>query len=789
MSHSECNLPSLRRSSVTRWPMSTIFRHRYRRTGPSTHGLGVIVFSLFLFFVFSLLGSLAHAGAPQALPADFSLPADLIDSTHAPTASPKPLYSAAPVTPAAKSKVRKAFEEILTSPSIRGHKLSAKVVALSSGQVVYEQNADQWLKPASNIKLLTTAAAFSILGEDWRPASRVLSTRDVKDGTIAADVALHGVHDLSWSKLFYPSATYPAERLVEQLYDRGIRRIDGDVIIHGLFVVYGYHFGTLDTAVEREQAAEVLRKALIKGGIQVKGAVKVSHSPLPNTYPIELARWEGPSLAPIVDEINRASHNEFADMLLLAIAQSDGGGASYVGGARVIRSWLTHQGYALDGLEIHDGSGLSHSNRLSAELLTQIIRAAQTKPWAALWNDSLSAAGVDGTYVNRMLGPTTRGLAWMKSGTINGVVSSSGLLYHAATGETYAISLLLNDIRNQPSARIVLDKLITAVAGIQPDKKRPTIPLFESARLHDDDHVHLRWRKTPNTSKYIIETRDETSTWRQARIVDRGTTDIRLPRGSAPRAYRIRAFNDTGISDASGVLIAGGPHNAGRVILVDGNERWLADAAEQKNARKVPHAFLTSYLGALTGYRVESMTNHALLTQSIPKSATVLFALGREANDTEALSHQERRWIEAYVKNGGRIIVSGAEAAWDLQTHVNDGPDYMDRVFGAAFIADSADDTVACISDEIANQTQSSNRCGHFWSRGRMQIKWPDALTTTSGRSCMRYGNQQSHACIYQDNAALVGFPLESINSPQDRRAVIRALLKLVGTPDGSDKS
>lgn len=784
MSHPECTQSSPSELSGFGRPVSIILGGRGGRPKHRVRGRVALAFILLLLFT----GGIAHADAPHALPSDL-VQADVVERDNRRPKEQTPLYATAPFTPAAVQTVQNAFKEVLSSPSVRGHTLSAKVVALSSGQVVYEKNPDQWLKPASNTKLLTTAAGFGILGEDWRPASRVLSTKDVNDGTIAADVVLHGVHDLSWSKLFYPSATYPAVRLVEQLYNRGIRRIEGDVVIHGLFVVYGYHFGTLDTAVERTQAAEVFRKALIQRGISVKGNIKVSHAPLPNTYPVELARWEGPSLAPIVDEINRASHNEFADMLLLAIAQAEGGGASYSRGANAVKAWLKNQGFAVDGLQIHDGSGLSHDNRISAGLLTDIITTAQDAPWAALWNDSLSAAGVDGTYVNRMLGTTTRGLAWMKSGTINGVVSSSGLLYHASTGETYAISLLLNDIRNQPSARIVLDKLVAAVAAAEGDKKHPAAPEFHSSRLHDDDHVHLRWQKVPNARNYLIETRDETSTWAQTRIVEIGTTDIRLPRGAAPRAYRIRATNDAGISAPSRVLIAGGPHNAGRVILIDGNERWLADAAEQKNARKTPHGFLTQYLAPLTGYRVESMTNHALLTQSIGKTDTVLFALGREANDTEALSRAERVWIEKHLKNGGRVIVSGAEVAWDLQTHANDGPDYMDRVFGAAFIADSAEDTVACITDETANQTETDTKCGHFWSRGRMQIKWPDALTTTSGRSCMRYGNQLTDACIYQDNAAIVGFPLESINNPQDRSTVIRTLLKLVGTPDGSDKS
>lgn len=713
----------------------------------------------------------AHAAAPHALPAD------LFDD--APTQEIATHYQGKKASDAALSDLRTTIEAILEAPSIRGHELGATIVALSSGQTIYAHNAERWLKPASNTKILTTAAAFDILGERWRPASRIVGTKARDGARIPGDVALHGIHDLSWSTLFYPTSDYPAKQLIEQLKAQGIERIDGDVIVHGTFVFEGYHFGTLETATERNQIAESFRKALINNGIRLKGTVRVSHAPLPSDYTHEHARWEGPALAPIVDEINRVSHNEFADMLLLAIAQHDGGNASYANGARVLREWLDAHDLPTDGLSLHDGSGLSHDNRISAALLTQIIAYAQQQPWAERWNESLSPAGVDGTYVNRMLGPKTRGRVLLKSGTINGVISSSGLYYHPTNGEVYAISLLLNQVPNQPAARTVLDQIVTALADFPADDARPKPPQLHAAALRDDGRVQLRWDGVSDAKEYLIEARDETTPWTHVEVVSRRKSSIKLPRSATPKSYRVRAINDAGISAPSTVLVAGGPDHAPNIVLVEGNERWLAEPHAHKNALGEPHGFLQKYMEPLRGFRVQSVDNHTLLEHDIDAQSTVLFALGREANTTEALSQKEREWIEQHLADGGRVIVSGSEVAWDLQTHVNDGADYLDRVFGAAFIADSAKDTVACMHGE--SDDGSDNTCAHFWSRGQMQIKWPDALTTTHGERCMRYGNDQYDACVYHDGAMLVGFPLESIDNHAERTAVIRTLLERVG--------
>lgn len=67
---------------------------------------------------------------------------------------------------------REALRQVLSSLASQGPLSTARVgiqvVSLADGSVVYAHNADELLNPASNVKLVTAAAALARLGPDWR---------------------------------------------------------------------------------------------------------------------------------------------------------------------------------------------------------------------------------------------------------------------------------------------------------------------------------------------------------------------------------------------------------------------------------------------------------------------------------------------------------------------------------------------------------------------------------------------------------------------------------------------
>ena len=746
--------------------------------------------------VASLTPARAHAetGAPApttALPDDLfdapdavSLPVEVLEGASHNDVAPvdEQLQNALLVRESTANELEeltRSIETTLRSPTVRGHVIGAYIQALSSGQVVYENNADHLLKPASNTKVLTTAAAFAILGTQWRTESRVVVNAPPVDGVVRGDLVLQGLFDLSWSTLFYPTKDFVANRLIDQLVERGIREIQGDVQIRGVFVYDGQRFGTLNTHAERLQVAEAIRERLRVRGIRHGGNFQVHAEAPSDDYNIELASWKGPTLSSIIAHVNRMSHNEFADTLMLAIGRHARNSATYGDGFQAAKAWFDSVGVNTSGMVLHDGSGLSHNNRVTAHQLAQLVAAIQTQPWADDWNHSLSVAGLDGTYSFRCRSENTIGAAWLKSGTINGVISTTGILHHRGTGEVYALSLIMNEVVHQPSARLALDQIVEALGASRAASGRPGTVTLQHAKLTDTEDVELAWTNEPSATAYVVEERNASTGWRViANVTD---TRYQFPRQAQPHAWRVRAVNANGVSDPSGVLIAGGPRVAPKVTVVDGNDRWASDQAE--NGLKTPPWFLVELLEPLTGYRVESINNDDIAALRPAGDTTVVFALGEESRATEALSERERQFIRAQIQAGGRVIAAGSELGWDLATNVADGPAFLDEVFGAAFEADDAGNTAAC------TDTQRGAVCPHFWTPGMMKISMPDSFVPTRGDSCMSYAGMSTSACMHYQGAAIVGFPLESIDNTEDRTRIVRHLLEQVGTPRTSDRT
>ncbi len=99
------------------------------------------------------------------------------------------------------------------------------VVDLEDGSVVYSKNPDVPLNPASNAKLLTSAAALAILGPEHRYATRLWTDEDaVNDGVVTGDLYLQGSGDPSL-------VTGEIYELAGMLEAAGITRVKGSIVV------------------------------------------------------------------------------------------------------------------------------------------------------------------------------------------------------------------------------------------------------------------------------------------------------------------------------------------------------------------------------------------------------------------------------------------------------------------------------------------------------------------------------------------------------------------------------
>ena len=110
-----------------------------------------------------------------------------------------------------------------------GASVGVYVQVLKSGRVVYSENALTPMIPASNLKVVTTAAAVDLLGPNFRYDTELRAGNPDASGTLHGNLYLRGQGDPTMCPP-YVSPTGPWKFFAKQLRARGIKSIDGDVV-------------------------------------------------------------------------------------------------------------------------------------------------------------------------------------------------------------------------------------------------------------------------------------------------------------------------------------------------------------------------------------------------------------------------------------------------------------------------------------------------------------------------------------------------------------------------------
>jgi D-alanyl-D-alanine carboxypeptidase/D-alanyl-D-alanine-endopeptidase (penicillin-binding protein 4) len=119
---------------------------------------------------------------------------------------------------------------LLRSARWRTAEWSVFVVSLDRGDTLFAADPDIERAPASNLKLLTTAAALRELGPTFKFRTYLLSRAPVEEGTLQGDLVLYGTGDPGISDRFFPSRGTVFDALIDQLLERGVHTVAGDLV-------------------------------------------------------------------------------------------------------------------------------------------------------------------------------------------------------------------------------------------------------------------------------------------------------------------------------------------------------------------------------------------------------------------------------------------------------------------------------------------------------------------------------------------------------------------------------
>ncbi|GAA3931986.1 hypothetical protein Aau02nite_17860 [Amorphoplanes auranticolor] len=436
------------------------------------------------------------------------------DPTSSPSAAATPDPMPTPVLAAADTSgtaptaagVSAAITPLLKAGPL-GPRVNVSVADAATGESLFEQNADTMTTPASTTKLLTAATVLAARGPAHRLATRAVA------GAEPGEVVLIGGGDATLSagaKGQFPGAARldklagqvekalggqaPTKVTVDiSLYEGPLTALgwDGDVIgggqvakiqslmtnagriepVHNEFGgdprfsdpalaagrAFAEHLGVATGTVKKGKAPA----AVESGAPSAAPSAAAGAAPAPGA---ELGKVESPPLVHVVDWMLEQSDNVLAEALAREVALAAGQAASFEGAAQAMIAKLGELGLPAGEAELSDASGLSRRNRISPNLLTEVLKLAASGKHAELSGmfGGLPVAGWSGTLRTRFVTPAPnrigQGLVRAKTGTLTGVNTISGQLV-TADGRLLVFAIMADRTGESVAARQALDRI------------------------------------------------------------------------------------------------------------------------------------------------------------------------------------------------------------------------------------------------------------------------------------------------------------------------------------------
>lgn len=192
----------------------------------------------------------------------------------------------------------------------------------------------------------------------------------------------------------------------------------------------------------RALAQQVIQDTLKAQDIQLKG--NIVFNPTPSSFS-KLATHRSLPLTSLLKTMLQDSNNVYAESITKQLGKTLFGEGSYRSGAKAIETLLKQRfPEAMRHTRIKDGSGSSHYNLVSPELLTHILVDILEEPeLKAIILPSLPQSGQSGTLRTRMTRPDLAHKVVAKTGNMTGVSALSGYL-EKSPHHRYIFSLILN---------------------------------------------------------------------------------------------------------------------------------------------------------------------------------------------------------------------------------------------------------------------------------------------------------------------------------------------------------
>lgn len=394
--------------------------------------------------------------------------------------------------------LRRTLEPLIKARSFGGS-VSLDVLDPLTGEHLLASGQATARTPASTAKLLTCAAALSLLGPQTTLPTSVLSGARPGQLVLLAggDVLLSEGESDPEAVNGHAGLTSLARLTAQALKARGQDRVPVTLSLDDrLFTGPARAKGWAVTDVENGYVAPVypleidagritaadyahrsgdpaLTTARVFAGLLRKQGIDVSRSAVGRLAaprdPVVLAEVDSAPISGLVEYALTQSDNTVAEGLGRLVAAKSGRPATFASVGPAVLAADQRLGVPVTGAVLLDGSGLSAGSKVPPLTMTELLAAAVSPQHPELRPilSGLPIAAVSGTLLNRFADPKERiaaGLVRAKTGTLTGVSSLAGAVVDA-DGRLLVFAVMADRVKSTTLARAGLDQVATALAG------------------------------------------------------------------------------------------------------------------------------------------------------------------------------------------------------------------------------------------------------------------------------------------------------------------------------------
>ncbi len=345
----------------------------------------------------------------------------------------------------------------------------------------------------------------------------------------------------------------------------------------------------------------------------------------------------------------------------------------------------------------------------------------------------------------------------------------------------------------------------TAYLGVtveRGDLLPPSAPVLKAVLNDSTNRVTISWY--PNGEQdlfgYRLYFSFDGTTWTQRENetrLQRGDSTISYDNISSGRIFfrmvAVDSASPTNVSNASDVYGLRLNSSSDRTLLVDGFDRTEGSGSYHLES----HPFAMTHGFSVAG-DFATCANDAIIDGSVHLNAfaRVTWILGDESENDETFSSAEQMLVQEYLRNGGKLMVSGSEIAYDLDQ--SSGPTTADRAFlhdflKASYAADDANQYAVIGAGGTAFNGMSF-RYGIVAEGSPYEEDWPDVLSAAGGSfPVLLYGTSGTAgtaAVAYSGTfpggsrtgaVVTMGFPFETIGDRGTRDTLMSRVFAFFG--------